>query len=288
MIKNKQDERFLFDGQTYSIGELVYANANSDYSGLFGSITEIRTGKDKDTDNVYPDFYCKFKEPTLAQDVAEFEERFSKLYGKKMKIKDICLDSVIMSPYMLDKLNFEPDKDSPEVYCVTEEWSVDDESGMETYLFSDKKIAERFARYLYLEERRGGCVSDWLDDLAFCEDTTESSYEAYLEGDYRVDHYCITVKPIKIKTDWQFVRDVSVAHNKENYIEDYNKTLDELFKDEDYSHIGKKTRKKIRNLDVTDKIINAFENNDEYWDSYWSTIRSVCREEIKRIVGEEK
>ena len=49
MILNKQGESFAVEGRTFLIGGMVWANDESDYRGLFGRITEIRDGADKDT-----------------------------------------------------------------------------------------------------------------------------------------------------------------------------------------------------------------------------------------------
>ena len=50
MIYAKNGERVTADGYTFAVGERIMAT-NSDYAGLKGCITEIRTGADKETEN---------------------------------------------------------------------------------------------------------------------------------------------------------------------------------------------------------------------------------------------
>ena len=51
MIINKKGQAFEFEGLKYVIGEKIITTAASDYDGLFGVITEIRDGADKETEN---------------------------------------------------------------------------------------------------------------------------------------------------------------------------------------------------------------------------------------------
>lgn len=102
MVIKRTGEIYQYEGMTYTIGERIYANGQSDWEGLFGVITEIRTDEDKETENETPDVYCSFDVPVLPADVKELEERFSDLYREPKKIEDISLDEVIMAPEMIE------------------------------------------------------------------------------------------------------------------------------------------------------------------------------------------
>lgn len=103
MLINRTGESYVYETTTYTIGEKIYANENSDWEGLFGFITEIRTDEDRETENETPDIYCSFEPPVLPEDIVELEKRFSVLYGEPKKLEDISLDEVIMAPEMIDK-----------------------------------------------------------------------------------------------------------------------------------------------------------------------------------------
>ena len=103
MLINRTGESYTCGEGTFTIGEKIYANENSEWEGLLGYITEIRTDGDKETENETPDIYCSFEVPAIPEDIRELEERFSDLYGEPKAIEDIPLDLVIMAPEMIGR-----------------------------------------------------------------------------------------------------------------------------------------------------------------------------------------
>ena len=79
MFMNRVGAQFQCEGVTYTIGGKVCANDASDYEGLYGTITEIRDGDDRETENDTPDIYCSFMPPVLADDIKALEGRFSQI-----------------------------------------------------------------------------------------------------------------------------------------------------------------------------------------------------------------
>ena len=110
MILRENGTRFCADGKVFTIGGRISANGESEYEGLFGTITEIRSGADRETENDVPDIYCDFEIPDSEEMLRELEARFSGLYGETKTIDDISLDCVIMSPDMLEPLDTPPGK----------------------------------------------------------------------------------------------------------------------------------------------------------------------------------
>lgn len=101
MTINKRCDELLYEEKTYRVGDRIIATDESEYGGLYGVITQICDGDDKDTDNDTPDIYCSFEKPENKDKVAEIEQRFSKAYGEEKKIDDLALDLVIMAPSMI-------------------------------------------------------------------------------------------------------------------------------------------------------------------------------------------
>ena len=104
MVINKKGQGVKPRGYkiTYGIGDTVRANGCSPYAGLVGEIFEIRTGRDKDTDNSGPDIYVSFETPTDPTLIATLEKKFSDMYQNPMSIDKLALDEVIMAPDMLE------------------------------------------------------------------------------------------------------------------------------------------------------------------------------------------
>lgn len=103
MIYAKNGESITADGITFAVGERVIAT-DSDYAGLKGYITEIRTGADKETENETDDIYCCFDIPEDKEEIKLLEEHFSDLFQEKKTIDEIPLDLVIMTPEEIRRL----------------------------------------------------------------------------------------------------------------------------------------------------------------------------------------
>lgn len=97
MILTRKSDYIWNGKERLFVGSRVLAT-ESDYAGLKGHITEIRTGKDKETENTCDDVYCCFEYPESNKEIKLLEEHFSSLYGEKKSIDDLGLDLVIMAP----------------------------------------------------------------------------------------------------------------------------------------------------------------------------------------------
>lgn len=200
MIINKRNQVFIYNGVEYKIGQNIIARSESDYAGLFGTITEIRDGKDKETENVTPDIYCAFDKPILPCKISETEKRFSKLYGGAKKIDDIPLDCVILSPEEI-KIFTETSNNNikGKVYVVEEEWTANCDSGSSmSDAYTDIDDAMFYLSQKLSEEMESGCIAGWKDDEEFAEDSNEISYVAYIDGFYSENHYSIGVYTLNI------------------------------------------------------------------------------------------
>ena len=76
MILRENGTRFCADGKVFTIGGRISANGESEYEGLFGTITEIRSGADRETENDTPDIYCDFETPASEEMLRELEALF--------------------------------------------------------------------------------------------------------------------------------------------------------------------------------------------------------------------
>lgn len=97
MILTDNRRSIITASGNFAVGDRIIA-IDSDYAGLKGIITEIRTGNDKDTENETDDIYCSFDIPEDEEDLKNLEAHFSDLYGEKKTADDLCLDLVIMAP----------------------------------------------------------------------------------------------------------------------------------------------------------------------------------------------
>lgn len=105
MILEKCGESLEIEGRVFTIGDRVLSVDDSEYGKLYGTILEIRTDPDKDTENEDPDIYVCFDEPEDEELIKELEVRFSELYREPKTIDEIGIDLVIMAPEELILVN---------------------------------------------------------------------------------------------------------------------------------------------------------------------------------------
>ena len=109
MIYETPNTGLEINGVFFGIGATVKGTDSSEYEGLTGHITEIRTDPDKDTENEGADIYCSFNPPETEEEIKNLEAIFSDLYQQPKTIDDIILDDVIMAAEMLQVISEDGD-----------------------------------------------------------------------------------------------------------------------------------------------------------------------------------
>lgn len=201
MILNKSNEIFEYEGKKYRIGDNIVAmEVSGEYEGLIGYITEIRDGDDKDTENETPDIYCTFYEPVMPFDIEQIEKRFSEACGEPKKIDDIALDVVIMAPEMIEVISeLEQTANGQEkIYIVSDDWADNDEYDSSIEAFADIKLAKVYMREQVREMAGYGGLFDRRGDEDCIVESSDMSYEIYIEGYYVGSHYSIKIQEKKL------------------------------------------------------------------------------------------
>ena len=274
MKLTKRNKPFEYDGKTYYIGEEIVALNNSEYSGLFGRIVEIRDDADKETDNKTPDIYCEFDPPLFPKDIEELEKRFSDLYKAPKKLDDITLDSVIMAPDMIKSLTEKTDGRKITIYSLEEDWAYDDDYGHTTEIISDYMLAKKKLCEKIKNEKDDGSVERWLDDEKLIEDYGNDYYEAYLDGYYSSSHYLVSITSHNAAVNDSVVSDIANAYIDNSRVEDFVSQI------EDWNEVDKLTDKQynamITDKDLPERIRIALSKNDIYWEAYWQSISELA------------
>lgn len=87
MIIKQEGVCYTYNGITYTIGASVAATEVSAYRGLYGIITEIRDGADRETENDTSDF----EPPVCPKEIEELEQRFSELYQTSKRLDEVVM-----------------------------------------------------------------------------------------------------------------------------------------------------------------------------------------------------
>ncbi len=283
MIINRIGAEFEYEGVTYVIGASIVGTPESEYEGLYGSITEIRDGEDKDTENETPDIYCSFEVPVIPYDVEELEERFSELYQNPKTIDDIVLDLVIMAPEMICPLDdLKECRHHPMVFILAEDWAVEGEHGSSSEVYTDFDDAKRLLVQKLEEELENGCIPRWAGYENFVVHSTADSYECYIDGEYFENHYSLSIIAQKLCASNRFVRELAEIHKASCQLEDFVSQVS------DWDEIAKLTDEKYERMvhdpRFPERLQNALGKNDHYWESYWETVSEVAHELVNEYL----
>lgn len=121
MLLQENGTRFCVDGKVFTVGGRVMANDASEYAGLCGTVTEIRSGADRETEN---------DTPAAAADI----------FAKVLQMPDEDLRALRAFPVS-------PAKDEVAWEVVTEVCGLGG-CDMRVYSFKDERSARVFAALL--------------------------------------------------------------------------------------------------------------------------------------------
>jgi len=207
MILNKPGDTFEYEGKKYTVGAEIIGTDESEYKGLYGVITEIRDGTDKETENETLDIYCTFYEPVTPYGIKELEKRFSDLCGTPKKLEDIALDLVIMAPSMIGVLSeMEKSEKVVSVYTVTTDWATEDASDVTVQVLPDLRSAKKKMRQIIREEKQCGGIFDLRGEENIIEESSELSYEIYSEGYYCSNHFSVRIEEKELCCTPEFIQ----------------------------------------------------------------------------------
>ena len=285
MIINRNGAEYEYNYRSYKIGETIIVTEESEYAGLVGVIYEIRDGEDKETENDTPDFYCAFEPPVLPQEVERLEHVFSELYGIPKKLEDITLDMVIMAPEMIRPYHeVRTAGHMADIWIVSENWMVNDMGDSDTHLFANRESAELHMRRLIREFFSYDDPAFWRGESNFEEETGELYYKAWLDGDYRENHYEVAIIKKTMDLTWDYIHKVGQMNNESYAKEDM---LTRITEEDSEIEATDEERQRLVDLvndtDVEGLIEDKLGSADSYWERYWSAVNDVARDLLKEI-----
>ena len=123
MFHQDHGGKFASGNKRFEVGGEVFANLNSNYTGLFGYVTEIRRKDGQDT----PEICCSFH-PQKALDGPYTRDRhISKQWWHLNKPDEAELEGVVMTPEMLESIPDSLPQSAGTVYALS--YFSDDDDG---------------------------------------------------------------------------------------------------------------------------------------------------------------
>lgn len=115
MFHQDHGGKFASGNKRFEVGGEVFANLNSNYTGLFGYVTEIRRKDGQDT----PEICCSFT-PQKTLDGPYTRERYvSKQWSHLKKLDEPELEGVVMTPEILEAIPHSIPKRAGAVYALS-------------------------------------------------------------------------------------------------------------------------------------------------------------------------
>ena len=281
MILNRIGAQFHYDGVTYTIGAKVVANDASEYEGLYGTITEIRDGDDRETENDTPDIYCQFMPPVLPDDIRNMEARFSELYRTEKHLDELGLDMVIMAPEMLRVL--EPAADSPKLtmFIVREDWAFNGDYGEDFHLATDPDMAKFLFTSLIAEEQESGYVKEWSDRPDMDLECKDDSYECWLHDSYCENHYKVYIEQKQLTIGADIFAVIGKSYVDSQLRKQFAEQIECWEELEDMTE--KQVAQLIESSEVPQRIRKQLEQNGYLAESYWESVSEASFALVKNF-----
>lgn len=283
MIINRAGDEYKYEGVIYRIGDPIIGTSESEYEGLFGSITEIRDGEDKETENDTPDLYCAFEPPVLPCEIQKLEEVFSNLCKQPKTLADINLEFVIMAPSEVKPLdNLQTDRTYLVVYDLTEDWALDGDYSNFSEVYTDFEDAKRILVQKVTEEKESGCIPRWIGNNAFIEESTQRFYKCYLCGEYEKNHYSLEITERRMCVSAQFMKKQYDRYKAACQLEDFAAQVENW---EEMERLTDEQRNQmLHDLQFPERFKDALSKNICYWECYWETLSEVAYAFVMRYL----
>lgn len=284
MILSKPGEHCMFAGITYEIGARVYAKECSIYSSLIGTVTEIRTDTDKETENPHPDIYVDFMLPVQHTDKIALEERFAQLYGYHRPLADIPLNSVIMAPISLKPL---PQENPPQMeltaYLLCENWYADGQGERSVWLYTDYEDAKAVFRSMLCTENIDGILAKWENHPDRMENSKKDFFECWLDGQYAAYHYSLSITPQKLVMSQNAVSEIYNIQLAANRAEDFLEEISQWEETEDLTE--EQLAEMVQFTDIPNRIKEKLSTNSTYWSAYYESLSEASYEAVKAYLA---
>lgn len=267
----------VYNGVTYTVGMRVLANDQSDFQGLFGTITEIRTGDDQETENETPDIECCFEYPVLKEEVSALEAHFSDLYQEPKTLDDLPLDMVIMAPEELKPIDNLPNTDVP-IYVVMNEWENDDGHGHSESCFTDYDAAKRQFNLDLEEEKLNGASVLWREQEGFMEEEDKNYYSCGVKGAYTYHYFTLYLDKRLLPISPAFAAEAAKHHARNTHLNDLMSLLP---KDTAFPTCSDDMRR------LAQRIESALSKSEPCSDAYWETLQALAEELKGKLVSED-
>ena len=195
---------------------------------------------------------------------------FSDLYGTQKILDDICFDMVIMAPEMIIVPG--QSKKSIKLYILSEDWAAHGDTGHSSSIYSDPLEARARLNEALGNEIDSGCLSDWINTPEYRTETSENSYEGWLDGFYCESHYAISLEERNVVLTPSVIGDVGRDYLDASRYEDFASQVEE------WEEVGELSEEEYQRYLADKRIPNMIDKglSDIYWECYWESVSEAA------------
>ncbi len=195
------------------------------------------------------------------------------------KLTDSSHDMGIMNPEMIRNSGFTTD-----LWIVREDWAINGIEDSDTHFFLNRESAELHIRGLINEFFTYDNPASWRTEPNFGEEAGELYYKAWLDGDYRENHYEVAIMRKTMDLTWDYIHKVGQMNNESYAKEDMlTRITEEDSEIEATDEERQRLIELVNNTDVEGLIEDKLGSADSYWERYWSAVNDVARDLLKEI-----
>ncbi len=236
-----------------------------DSSGNMGNYTLTETGN---TGSAM--FFALM--PLLLED-DEFNESYTTLlecrkdnYSDMQKAEDAAF---VLCDNAYRRIAHPSASDNFGIRITMEDWAINDMRDTDTHLFSNRESAELNLRQLINEFFAYDNPASWRTEQNFEEEAGELYYKAWLDGDYRENHYEIAIIRKTMDLTWDYIHKVGQMNNEAYAKEDMlTRITEEDSEIEATDEERQRLVELVNDMDVEGLIEDKLGSADSYWERY--------------------
>ena len=201
-------------------------------------------------------------------------------YGDEPKTDErICFDIVIMAPEMIIVPG--QSKKSIKLYILSEDWAAHGNTGHSSSIYSDPLEVRARLNEALGNEIDSGCLSDWIGTPEYQTETSENSYEGWLDGFYCESHYAISLEERNVVLTPSVIGDVGRTYLDASRYEDFASQVEE------WEEVGELSEEEYQRYLTDKRIPNMIDKglSDIYWECYWEAVSEAAHTLLREYLA---
>ena len=167
------------------------------------------------------------------------------------------------------------------LYILSEDWAANGGTGHSSSIYSDPLEARARLNEALGNEIDSGCLSDWINTPEYRTETSENSYEGWLDGFYCESHYAISLEERDVVLTPSIIGDVGRTYLDASRYEDFTSQV------EQWEEVGELSEEEYQRYLADKRIPNMIDKglSDIYWECYWEAVSEAAHTLLREYLA---